>query len=39
MADSRLLFPDNLRLDADNECIWRGEQVIQLTPKAFALLR
>lgn len=39
MTDSHLLPPDNLRLDIKNECVWRGNQSIPLTPKAFALLR
>ncbi|MBI3798262.1 MAG: AAA family ATPase, partial [Deltaproteobacteria bacterium] len=39
MAEARVLVFDNFRLDPVNECLRRGEQVIQLTPKAFALLR
>ncbi len=29
----------NLRLDTMNQCVWRGEARISLTPKAFAVLR
>src|SRR6266446_4261955 len=28
-----------LRLDVANEWVWQGEQCLQLTPKAFAVLR
>ena len=28
-----------LRLDRENEWVWQGEQRLQLTPKAFAVLR
>ena len=28
-----------LRLDVANEWVWQGEQRLQLTPKAFAVLR
>jgi len=28
-----------LRLDIANEWVWQGEQCLQLTPKAFAVLR
>src|SRR2546422_7461434 len=28
-----------LRLDSANEWVWQGEQRLQLTPKAFAVLR
>src|SRR5713226_6620489 len=28
-----------LRLDRENEWVWQGEQCLQLTPKAFAVLR
>src|SRR5438093_6588703 len=28
-----------LRLDSANEWVWHGEQRLQLTPKAFAVLR
>src|SRR5262245_53699607 len=27
------------RLDVENECLWRGEQAVRLTPKAFAVLQ
>ena len=39
MADTRALVFDSFRLDPVNECVWHGEQALQLTPKAFALLR
>ena len=26
------------RVDTDNECLWRNNERIQLTPKTFALL-
>ncbi|MBI3798570.1 MAG: transcriptional regulator, partial [Deltaproteobacteria bacterium] len=39
MAAARFLVFDHFRLDPVNECVWRGEQALQLTPKAFALLR
>jgi class 3 adenylate cyclase/tetratricopeptide (TPR) repeat protein len=29
---------DGFRLDPSNACLWRGEQAIALTPKAFAML-
>ena len=28
-----------VRLDLENERVWRGEQVLKLTPKAFAVVR
>jgi len=39
MADLRFLFFEHFQLDIVNECVWYGKQAIQLTPKAFALLR
>jgi len=39
MTDAFPLPGTPLRLDADNECVWRGAQSIQLTPTAFALVR
>src|SRR5215475_5551396 len=27
------------RFEPDNACMWRGEQMISLTPKAFAILQ
>jgi DNA-binding winged helix-turn-helix (wHTH) protein len=39
MVDIRFLLFDTFRLDTQNECVWRGEQALQLTPKTFALLR
>jgi len=35
---STLLFA-GVRIDLANECVWRGEQTLKLTPTAFALLR
>src|SRR5215471_16037453 len=29
----------SFRLDAVNQCLWRGEQRVPITPKAFDLLR
>jgi predicted ATPase len=43
--EARTMQPDQTppggpwRLDAENVRVWRGEEVQQLTPKAFALLR
>jgi DNA-binding winged helix-turn-helix (wHTH) protein len=30
---------DPFHLDLGNECLWRGERALALTPKAFAVLR
>src|SRR5512143_2747864 len=30
---------DAFRMDVSNECVWRGEQALKLTLKAFAVLR
>ena len=29
---------DQLRLDATNQCVWRGAKEIRLTPKSYAVL-
>src|SRR4029453_4232374 len=29
---------DQLRVDAANQCVWRGEEAIRLTPKSYAVL-
>jgi DNA-binding winged helix-turn-helix (wHTH) protein/predicted ATPase len=29
----------SFRVDVRNECVWRGEQALKLTPKAFAVLQ
>ena len=39
MATLPLPFDEYFHLDTENECIWHGERAVQLTPKAFALLR
>src|SRR5919109_1460919 len=36
--ETTLLFAD-VRIDLANECVWRGQEVLHLTPTAFALLR
>ena len=35
--ENRIIF-DPFCLDRDNECLWRGSQIIKLRPKAFAVL-
>jgi class 3 adenylate cyclase/DNA-binding winged helix-turn-helix (wHTH) protein/predicted ATPase len=37
MASSQWCFAD-FRLDPDNACLWRGTQLVALTPKAFDVL-
>ena len=39
MAQETTLTFADLRIDLANECVWRGEQALKLTPTAFALLR
>lgn len=39
MADESGLRFENFRIDLDNECLWRGAELLSLTPKAFAVLR
>lgn len=39
MTNSASSLFESLRLDIENECVWQGEYIIQLPPKAFALLR
>jgi DNA-binding winged helix-turn-helix (wHTH) protein len=29
----------SFRLDSANQCLWRGEERVQITPKAFDVLR
>src|ERR1700742_613712 len=29
----------NFRIDPQNECLWRGEEMLSLTPRPFSLLR
>jgi adenylate cyclase len=36
-GDKRLVA--SVRLDLENEWVWCGEQLLKLTPKAFAVLR
>ena len=37
-TDTQVQF-DVFRVDVHNECVWREEQMLKLTPKAFAVLR
>jgi predicted ATPase/DNA-binding winged helix-turn-helix (wHTH) protein len=39
MQQNQYLSFDVYRLDVPNECVWRGKQMLRLTPKAFAVLR
>jgi DNA-binding winged helix-turn-helix (wHTH) protein len=39
MAESSDQWFENFRVDLDNEGLWRGNDALPLTPKAFALLR
>ena len=39
MKPSRTGDPPAVRIEAENECAWRGEQRLQLMPRAFAVLR
>src|SRR5215208_3227836 len=39
MADESGLRFENFRIDLGNECLWRGAELLSLTPKAFAVLR
>lgn len=39
MKPSRTGDAPAVRIEAENECAWRGEQRLQLTPRAFAVLR
>ena len=39
MKPSRTGDAPAVRIEAENECAWRGEQRLQLMPKAFAVLR
>ncbi|MBI3304256.1 MAG: AAA family ATPase [Deltaproteobacteria bacterium] len=38
MAGEKHLVFGPFRLDPDNECLWQGEEELQLPPKAFAVL-
>ena len=39
MTRESVTFGDTFQLDLANECVWRGQVAIKLTPKAFAVLR
>ena len=39
MSHTRLGDPPAVRIDADNECAWCGEERLALTPRVFAVLR
>jgi len=39
MSPEQYLVFEPFRLDLINQCLWRGEQALTLTPKAFAVLR
>jgi DNA-binding winged helix-turn-helix (wHTH) protein/predicted ATPase len=39
MKPSRTGDAPAIRIEAENECAWRGEQRLQLMPRAFAVLR
>src|SRR5262249_8437505 len=39
MADENVVRFENFRIDLRNECLWRGSEMLSLTPKAFAVLR
>jgi DNA-binding winged helix-turn-helix (wHTH) protein len=36
---TQVLFCADLQIDVANECVWRGQEALHLTPTAFALLR
>jgi TolB-like protein/Flp pilus assembly protein TadD len=39
MKEEQQLLFGPFRLDMASECVWRGEEALRLTPKAFAVLR
>src|SRR5262245_26265101 len=39
MTEDSVLWFENFRIDLGNECLWRGSEMLALTPKAFAVLR
>jgi DNA-binding winged helix-turn-helix (wHTH) protein len=39
MAAENSVSFGSFRLDPQNACVWRGEEMIKLTPKAFAVLQ
>lgn len=39
MAAETSVHFGSFRLDSQNACVWRGEEMIKLTPKAFAVLQ
>jgi DNA-binding winged helix-turn-helix (wHTH) protein len=38
MAAETSVHFGSFRLDSQNACVWRGEEMIKLTPKALAVL-